>query len=172
MTWSTIQTMRKAPKTIPRNPATSILRRVTTKLNRLPIPINSKRKSPAKKKSVKGEFTRIAVDVPLLCPLGSIRNNIPPVIAPIARITWMMQRIQFRFAFIFIGQNGYWVLGIRYWVLGLGFWVLVIRLFAGAGFVASVATSFATSFAASFATASISVAASVAVTVATFMLMF
>jgi hypothetical protein len=111
--------MRKAPKTIPRNPATSILRRVTTKLNRLPIPINSKRKSPAKKKSVKGEFTRIAVDVPLLCPLGSIRNNIPPVIAPIARITWMMQRIQFRFAFIFIGQNGYWVLGIRYWVLSV-----------------------------------------------------
>jgi len=30
-----------------------------------------------------------------------------------------MQRIQFRFAFIFIGQNGYWVLGIRYWVLSV-----------------------------------------------------
>jgi hypothetical protein len=53
-------------------------------LNRLPIPLKMRRKSPGTKKSVKGEFTRMAVDVPFLWPLGSMRKTIPARMAPTA----------------------------------------------------------------------------------------
>jgi hypothetical protein len=53
-------------------------------LSRFPIPLKVRRKSPGIKKSGNGEFTKMAVDVPLLCPLGSMRKAIPATIAPTA----------------------------------------------------------------------------------------
>ena len=66
------------------NPETSFLKIVNTVPEKFPIPIKSKRISPGMKKSMKGEFVRIAIEVPFLCPVGSIRNKIPAGIAAIA----------------------------------------------------------------------------------------
>jgi hypothetical protein len=66
------------------NPETSFLKIVMTVPEKLPIPIKRKRISPGMKKSMNGEFARIALEIPFLCPVGSMRNKIPAGIAAIA----------------------------------------------------------------------------------------